>query len=117
MNRIEKIKKEICKVFANNNLHITIKANKKVVNFLDVTLDLTTEKYKRYLKPTTIPLYMPKASISFQWSSTTLAIKKHCRKAVNFTHTNVDPTATAITRTNHQKEKETEEHDMVQPTI
>ena len=35
--KIEKIKKEICKVFAKNNLRITVEANKKVVNFLDVT--------------------------------------------------------------------------------
>ena len=56
--KIEKIKKEICKVFAKNNLRITIEANKKVVNFLDVTLDLTTETYKPYSKPTTTPLYV-----------------------------------------------------------
>ena len=56
--KIEKIKKEICKVFAKNNLRITIEANKKVVNFLDVTLDLTTEKYKPYSKPTNTPLYV-----------------------------------------------------------
>ena len=56
--KIEKIKKEICKVFAKNNLRVTIEANKKVVNFLDVTLDLTTEKYKPYSKPTTTPLYV-----------------------------------------------------------
>ena len=37
--KIEKIKKEICKVFAKNNLRITVEATKKVVNFLDVTLD------------------------------------------------------------------------------
>ena len=49
---------EICKVFAKNNLRITIEANKKVVNFLDVTLDLTTEKYKPYSKPTTTPLHV-----------------------------------------------------------
>ena len=30
----------------------------KVVNFLDVTLDLTTEKYKPYSKPATTPLYV-----------------------------------------------------------
>ena len=42
--KIENINKEICKVFAKNNLRITIEPNKKVVNFLDVTLDLTTEK-------------------------------------------------------------------------
>ena len=47
-------------MFAKNNLCITIEANKKVVNFLDVTLDLTTEKYrdKPYSKPTTTPLYV-----------------------------------------------------------
>ena len=37
--KIEKIKKEICKVFTTHNLY-----TKKVVNFRDVTLDLTTEK-------------------------------------------------------------------------
>ena len=56
--KIEKIKKEICKVFAKNSLRITVEANKKVVNFLDVTLDLTTEKYKPYSKPATTPLYV-----------------------------------------------------------
>ena len=40
---IERVKKEICKIFAKNDLRITIEANKKVVNFLDVTLDLSTE--------------------------------------------------------------------------
>ena len=56
--KIGKIKKEICKVFAKNNLRVTIEANKKVVNFLDLTLDLTTEKYKPYSKPTSTPLYV-----------------------------------------------------------
>ena len=45
---IERVKKEICKIFAKNDLRITIEANKKVVNFLDVTLDLNTEKFKPY---------------------------------------------------------------------
>ena len=42
--QIEKAKKQICQIFANNNLKITVDANKKVVNFLDVTLDLKTGK-------------------------------------------------------------------------
>ena len=46
--KIEKAKKEICKVFAENGLRVTIEANKKVVDFLDVTLDLNTGKYKPY---------------------------------------------------------------------
>ena len=42
-------------MFANNNLRITVEANKKTVNFLDVTLDLTTERFKPYSKPATTP--------------------------------------------------------------
>ena len=42
-----------CQIFAKNNLKITADANKKVVNFLDVTLDLNTGKFKPYSKPPT----------------------------------------------------------------
>lgn len=56
--KIENVKKEICRVFAENNLRITIEANKRIVNFLDVTLDLTTERFKPYSKPATTPLYV-----------------------------------------------------------
>jgi len=45
---IERVKKEMCKILAKNDLRITIEANKKVVNFLDVTFDLNTEKCKPY---------------------------------------------------------------------
>ena len=48
-----KKKKQICQIFAKNNLKITADANKKVVNFLDVTLDLNTERFKPYSKPPT----------------------------------------------------------------
>lgn len=54
----ERIKKEICKVFAKNEHKITIEANKKVANFLDVTLDLNNGKFKPYSKPTNTPLYV-----------------------------------------------------------
>ena len=37
---------------------MTIEANKKIVNFLDVTLDLTTGRFKPFSKPATTPLYM-----------------------------------------------------------
>ena len=56
---IERAKKEICQIFARNNLKITIEANNKVVNFLDVTLDLNTGKFKPYTKPLSLPLYVP----------------------------------------------------------
>jgi len=64
-------------VFTKNNLRITIEANKKVVNFLDVTLDLTTEKFKPYLKPTTTPLYVHSKS------NHPPCIKKNIPEAIN----------------------------------
>ena len=53
----DKVKKEICTIITNNNLRITIEANKTTVNFLDVTLYLATERFKPYSKPATTPLY------------------------------------------------------------
>lgn len=38
-----KIRQKIVKIFEENNLKITSQANLKVVNFLDVTLDLKVE--------------------------------------------------------------------------
>ena len=55
---IERVKKEICQIFARNNLKITVEANKKVVNFLDVTLDLNAGKFRPYAKPLSTPLYV-----------------------------------------------------------
>ena len=55
---IEMIKKEICKIFSENNLKITIEANKKCVNFLDITFDLRTGTFKPYNKPGNTPQYV-----------------------------------------------------------
>ncbi len=55
---IENIKKRICKVFSDNNLKITIEANKKCVNYLDITLGLGSSSYKPYMKPGNTPLYV-----------------------------------------------------------
>ena len=49
--KIEIIKKLICRIFADHNLKHTIEANKKCVNFPDVTLDMRTETFKLYSKP------------------------------------------------------------------
>ena len=49
--QVEHIKKQICKVFADNGHKITIQANKKIVNFLDVTLDLNKGTFQPYTKP------------------------------------------------------------------
>ena len=45
-----------------NELSITIEANLKVVNFLDVTFDLNTGLYEPYNKPNDIPVYVDKNS-------------------------------------------------------
>ena len=57
----EKIKKEITTIF-KNGLRITIEANKKSVNFLDVTLNLAENSYSPYSKPNSIPLYVNQQS-------------------------------------------------------
>ena len=44
-------KKKLCKIFKDNNLRIAVEANKKVTDFLDITLDLHTGSYKPYKKP------------------------------------------------------------------
>ena len=59
---IENMKKDLCSIFNNYGLKITIEAYKKIVNFLDVTLNLSTEKYQPYAKPNNIPLYVHKES-------------------------------------------------------
>ena len=58
----EQIKKKICKVFESLGLNITIEANKKVVQFLDVELNLNDGTYKPYIKPNDVPLYVNKES-------------------------------------------------------
>ena len=44
--QIEKTKQEVSEIFKSNGLKITIEANKKTINFLDVTLDLPSGSYK-----------------------------------------------------------------------
>ena len=47
----ENTKKNICEIFKEYNLSITIEANLKVVNFLDVQLDLEKGTFKPFAKP------------------------------------------------------------------
>ena len=56
--QVEITKKEICKLFAENQLKITADANKRNINFLDANLDLPTGTYKPYMKPGNKPLYV-----------------------------------------------------------
>ena len=46
------------KIFEHNGLKITIETNQKSINYLDVTLNLQTEKHQPYIKPGNIPSYI-----------------------------------------------------------
>ena len=59
---IEKIKKNIQNIFKENELDIAIKCNMKLVNYLDVTLNLNNWNYKPYHKPDNEILYIHKDS-------------------------------------------------------
>ena len=54
----DRIRKDIVRFFQELGLKITIKTNLKVVNFLDVTFNLTTGTYQPYNKPNDRPLYI-----------------------------------------------------------
>ena len=54
----ERIKKRIIKLFQKHNLKITIKANIIQTDFLDVTLNLKTEKHWPFRKPNDQQLYI-----------------------------------------------------------
>ena len=59
---VEQMKKKICSVYKKHGLNLTVDANKKIVQFLDVELDLMNESYKPFTKPNDIPLYVHKLS-------------------------------------------------------
>ena len=60
--QLENTKKNVCRIFKEVGLKVTVEANKKIVNFLDLTFDLTLGVYSPYSKPNDIPLYVHKQS-------------------------------------------------------
>ena len=56
--QLEKIRKDIIKVFKNIGFQIEININLKIVNFLDVTFNLSESSYKPYKKPNDELLYI-----------------------------------------------------------
>jgi len=54
--QVEKTKKAICKIFKSICLGITIQANKKINNFLDITLNLVDATHKPFNKPGNTPI-------------------------------------------------------------
>ena len=58
-SQADRIRKDFIAIFKNEfQLKIVCNTNLKIVNFLDVTFDLTTGKYKPYNKPGNIPVYI-----------------------------------------------------------
>ncbi|KAL5005885.1 hypothetical protein ScPMuIL_017043, partial [Solemya velum] len=84
----ELIKKQICSIFTNNSLKITIEAKKRIVNFLDVTFDIPSVTYKPYLKPNKMPMYMHTES------NNPLTILKNIPENINRRISNISATET-----------------------
>ena len=60
--QVEKIKKSICEKFKEHGLSITVQANVKSVQFLDVEFNLSEDTFKPYIKANDTPLYVHKSS-------------------------------------------------------
>ena len=56
--QVERIKKQICQKFRENGLQISVEANRKTTDFLDVTLDLNSNTYQPFIKPNNILQYV-----------------------------------------------------------
>ena len=54
----DRARKEICRIFKDLGLKITIDVGMKVVNYLDVTLNLADGTYRPYRKPNDTPMYV-----------------------------------------------------------
>ena len=60
--QVEILKKKISAIFRQFNLEVTIDANLKCVDFLDITMDLNSDTFKPFIKPNTTPLYINSSS-------------------------------------------------------
>ena len=61
-SKAEKIKKDIQKLFKDNHLNITIQCNLKIVNYLDVTSNLSNATYRPFCQPNNEIAYIHKES-------------------------------------------------------
>ena len=61
-SKAEKIKKGIQKLFKDNQLNITIQCNLKIVNYLDVTFNLSNATYRPFCKTNNKITYIHKES-------------------------------------------------------
>ena len=49
--QLEKIKKKLQRLFKEHDLEITVESNQKIMNYLDVTLNLKDDTFRPYHKP------------------------------------------------------------------
>ena len=59
---VERTKKKITKLFKDHDLKITTEGNTKVVDFLDVVMDLSTSSHKPFIKPNATIRYVSSMS-------------------------------------------------------
>ena len=95
----ENIKKEICGVFNQNGLRITIEANKQIINFLDVTFNLDNSTYQPFTHRSPQRTYLSVSTDGchpFHWTNhhstkSPPHIKKHSTKADTTTLKTTNP--------------------------
>ena len=66
----ESIKKDFQKNFQQNDLNIVIKCNLKIVDYLDVTLNLVNNTYKLFSKPKNEIIYIIRNRTTYVYNQT-----------------------------------------------
>ena len=66
----ESIKKDFQKNFQRNDLNIVIKCNLKIVNYLDVTVNLVNNTYKHFSKPKNEIIYIIRNRTTYVYNQT-----------------------------------------------
>jgi hypothetical protein len=78
----ENIKKHIYKVFSDHNLKLTIEANKKCINYLNITLDLRSASYKPFMKPGNTPQYVNCTKVTTHHQYYTINTASHKQQSI-----------------------------------
>ena len=59
---LDRLRKQVTRIFKSHNLQITVDAGAKVTDFLDVSLNLENESYRPFRKDSRPPVYIQKSS-------------------------------------------------------
>ena len=91
--QVDQMKKEICRIFRDNNLRATIEANLKTIDFLDITMNLEANEYQPFMKPNNTPLYVNR------YSNHPPAITKNIPESVNRRLSSISSNANVFKKT------------------